>query len=120
MKRIIGFGGVFVKSKNPKDLALWYEKHLGLDFGGRVYTDFPLEGNGFNVFSFFGQDSKYFAPSKSSFMLNFRVDDLEELLKVLEGEGVEIVDSELGDPNGKFAWILDPEGNKIELWQPIE
>lgn len=119
MKRILGLGGVFVKAKNPIELAAWYEKHLGLSFGGKVYTDFPLQGKGFNVLSFFAEDTKYLEPSESSFMFNFRVEDLENLLEILASEGVEIVGQDLEDPNGKFAWLLDPEGNKIELWQPI-
>jgi predicted enzyme related to lactoylglutathione lyase len=120
MKRIIGLGGVFVKAQNPKELAAWYEKYLGLNFGGKVYTDFALDGKGFNVLSFFAEDTTYLEPSKSSFMFNFRVDDLAELLKVLESEGIEIVGLDLNDPNGKFAWILDIEGNKIELWEPFD
>jgi D-3-phosphoglycerate dehydrogenase / 2-oxoglutarate reductase len=119
MKRVIGLGGVFVKAKNPKELAAWYEKHLGLNFGGKVYTNFALEGKGFNVLSFFAEDTKYLEPSESPFMFNFRVEDLEELLKILASEGVEIVGQDFTDPNGKFAWILDIEGNKIELWQPL-
>ncbi len=84
MKRVIGLGGVFVKAKNPKELAAWYEKHLGLNFGGNVYTDFPSTGKGFNVLSFFGEDTKYLEPSESPFMFNFRVEDLEGLLEILQ------------------------------------
>jgi D-3-phosphoglycerate dehydrogenase / 2-oxoglutarate reductase len=120
MHRIIGLGGVFVKAKNPKLLAAWYEKHLGLNFGENVYTDFPLSGKGCNVLSFFGEETKYLEPSASSFMFNFRVADLDELLKILQSEGVEILGEPIDEEYGKFAWITDIEGNKIELWQPPE
>ncbi len=120
MERVIGLGGVFVKAKDPKLLAAWYEKHLGINFNGGVYTVFPLEGKGYNVLSFFGEDSKYLEPSNSPFMFNFRVADLFALLEVLKSEGVESVGEPLDEEYGKFAWILDIEGNKIELWQPPE
>lgn len=118
MNRIIGLGGVFFKAKNPKALAAWYEKHLGFSFNGTTYTDFPLSGRGFNVLSFFPEDTKYLAPSESSFMLNFRVEDLDSLLKILREEGVHVFDETEDGEFGKFGWILDLEGNKIELWQP--
>ncbi len=118
MKRIIGLGGVFVKAKNPKELAAWYEKHLGLNFNGNVYTDFPLEGKGFNLLSFFGADTKYLEPSESPFMFNFRVEDLDSLLEILRSEGVHVFDETEDDEFGKFGWILDIEGNKVELWEP--
>ena len=106
------------KAKNPKALATWYEKHLGFNFNGTTYTDFPLSGKGFNVLSFFPEDTEYLAPSKLSFMLNFRIGDLDSLLKILRGEGVKVFDETGNDEFGKFGWILDLEGNKIELWQP--
>ncbi|CAN5341097.1 glyoxalase/bleomycin resistance/dioxygenase family protein [soil metagenome] len=118
MKKIIGLGGVFFKSKDPKALAEWYQKHLGFDFNETTYTDFPLSGKGFNVLSFFPEDTKYLAPSESSFMLNFRVEDLDALLQVLHEEGITVFDEIEDGEFGKFGWILDLEGNKIELWQP--
>lgn len=118
MNRIIGLGGVFFKAKNPKDLAAWYEKHLGLNFNDTTYTDFPLSGKGFNVLSFFPENTEYLAPSTSGFMLNFRVEDLDSLLEILESEGVHVFDAVEDGEFGKFGWILDLEGNKIELWQP--
>ncbi len=120
MKRIAGFGGVFFKAKNPKELAAWYEKHLGLDFNDTTYTAFPLSGRGFNVLSFFPETTEYLAPSESNLMLNFRVEDLENLLEILESEGVHVFDEIDESEFGKFGWILDLEGNKIELWQPPE
>ncbi|MBL7816747.1 MAG: VOC family protein [Saprospiraceae bacterium] len=125
-KRVTGLGGVFLKMENPKDLTLWYDKHLGLSFGKNSYHSFKWhergksEQTGRTEFSLFSRESKYFAPSEGSFMLNFRVENLTELLTLLKEEGVTIVgDMETYD-YGKFAWILDPEGNKIELWEPID
>lgn len=120
MKRVIGIGGIFFKADNPKRLAEWYQTHLGIDFGGKVYTDFQFQAGepGWTAFSFFDADTTYFAPSEKQFMINLRVDDLDALLEALRGEGVHVFDeTETGD-YGKFGWILDIEGNKIELWQP--
>jgi predicted enzyme related to lactoylglutathione lyase len=121
MKRVIGIGGVFFKAENPKELAAWYEKHLGVEFGGNSYAEFKFQEKekGSISFSLFGADTKYFAPSEKQFMINFRVDDLDALLKVLREEGVHVFD-ETDESYGKFGWILDPEGNKVELWQPAE
>jgi len=125
MKRAIGIGGVFFKAKNPETLRAWYKKHLGMD----MMTDYGISYNwnsitketkkAYTVWSPFAEDTKYFAPSTNNFMFNIIVDDLEALLVELKNEGVTIV----GDPEllvyGKFAWILDLEGNKVELWEPI-
>lgn len=121
MKRVIGIGGIFFKAQDPKALAAWYEKHLGIDFGGKIYTDFKFQEQekGSIAFSFFNADTKYFEPSTKEFMINLRVENLFELLKTLREEGVHVFD-ETGDYDyGKFGWILDPEGNKIELWEPV-
>jgi len=120
-KRVTGIGGFFFKSKNPKELAAWYGKHLGLNTNdyGCTFEWKDAEGNdGSTQWSPFPEDTKYFDPSKKEFMQNFRVDNLDRLLEQLKVEGVTI----LGEPEtydyGKFVWILDLEGNKIELWQP--
>ena len=124
MERVIGLGGPFIKAKDPKALAAWYEKHLGLSFKGTVYTDWQFTNEdgskkaGNNVLSFFKEQSDYFAPSEKSTMLNFIVKDLFALLPVLKEEGVTIVGEPMDEEYGKFGWILDPEGNKIELWEP--
>jgi predicted enzyme related to lactoylglutathione lyase len=120
MKRVIGIGGIFFKAKDPKALAEWYAKHLGIDFGGKTYADFEFQERekGWTTFSFFKQDTQYFDPSAKEFMLNLRVENLDELLKTLRGEGVHVFDESEDGDYGKFGWILDPEGNKIELWQP--
>ena len=122
MEKVTGIGGIFLKTKNPKELAAWYQQHLGIDFNGNTYFAFEW-GNDNNsseqtVFSFFKEDTQYFNPSQSSFMVNFRVKNLESLLKTLREENVEIVGEMPDEGFGKFAWIMDPDGNKIELWEP--
>lgn len=124
MERVIGLGGPFLKVQDPKAMAAWYEKHLGLTFNGKVYTDWQFTNTdgskkpGSNVLSFFATNNDYFAPSQSIVMLNFIVRDLFALLKVLKEEGVEIVGEPMDEEYGKFGWILDPEGYTIELWEP--
>lgn len=124
MKRVTGLGGMFIKSKDPKALFDWYEKHLGLQREYGESTSFHWrdaedpEKTGQTVWSVFPEDTKYFNPSKSPFMMNFRVDDLASLLDALRAEGVE-VDPKVEEADyGKFGWILDPDGNRIELWEP--
>jgi predicted enzyme related to lactoylglutathione lyase len=123
MERVIGLGGPFLKAKDPKAMAAWYTKHLGISFSG-TYTVWPFANEdgskkaGYNVFSFFKNDSDYFAPSEKPVMINFIVKDLFTLLKILKEEGVEIVGEPMDEEYGKFGWILDLEGNKIELWEP--
>lgn len=126
MKRVTGIGGVFIKAKDPKALAAWYDRHLGFSFGEHLYVNFKwvnendpaVPGN--TVFSFFKQESNYFDPSSSPFMINLRVKDLEALLEKLKKEEVEIVGKISEEEYGKFGWIMDPEGNKIELWEPVD
>lgn len=121
MKRAIGGGGVFYKAENPKALAEWYEKHLGINFGGKTYADFPSHERekGGTAFSLFDQNTKYFEPSEKQFMINLRVENLLELLKVLREEGVRVFDEIEDGDYGKFGWILDIENNKTELWEPV-
>ena len=126
MEKVTGLGGVFLKAKDPKALASWYQTHLGINFGDKVYVDFrwtnphhPTEP-GHTAFSFFKEDTEYFKPSEKQFMINFRVKDLNALLSALEREGVTIVGEKEEFEYGKFCWILDPEGNKIELWEPVD
>lgn len=125
MKRVTGLGGVFFKTADPKKLKAWYGKHLGLpvDEYGASFRWMDLENKEAKVpaltaWSPFKEDTAYFQPSEKQFMFNYRVENLVELLKVLKEEGVQIVGEMEEYPYGKFGWIMDPEGNKIELWEP--
>ena len=126
MAKVTGIGGVFFKSKSdPKALAAWYAKHLGLTlepWGGALlrWSLDPSAARGVTVWHAAAADTKWFAPSESSFMINYRVDDLAALLEQLRAADVTIVKGPESEDNGHFAWILDPDGNKVELWQPIE
>jgi len=121
--RVTGLGGFFFKSKDPDKAKAWYGKHLGLpvDAYGCTFWWKDKEGNDCSTqWSPFKEDTKYFQPSEKQFMMNFRVENLEELLVTLKEEGVTIVGEMETYSYGKFGWILDPEGNKIELWEPID
>ena len=124
MKRVTGIGGLFFRSADPKGLAAWYRDHLGLDvtdWGGAIFN-WGGEGSepGMTIWSPFAADTDYMAPSTASFMVNFRVADLEALLAALRAEGCNVVDKTETSEHGKFGWVIDPEGNKVELWQPPE
>lgn len=123
MKRVTGIGGIFFKSENPEQTKEWYRKHLGIKstkYGGTFEWRHAEDAKkkGFTAWGPFNKDTDYFLPSENEFMYNYRVDDLEKLLEVLKDEGVEIVgDMEVYD-YGKFGWIMDLDGQKIELWEP--
>jgi predicted enzyme related to lactoylglutathione lyase len=123
MKRVTGIGGIFFKAKDPEKLAAWYKKHLGVELQGDTMSIFEWKKGaskarpGSTVWTVMPKASKYFKPSKSPFMINYRVDDLVALVKQLRKERVKVEppqDSEYG----KFAWVMDPEGNRVELWEP--
>ena len=124
MAKITGIGGVFFKSRNDNSaLAAWYQKHLGLaleSFGGAVlrWPEDHAEDKGMTVWHVAERESQWFSPSDSSFMINYRVDNLDEMIAQLKAGGVEILNGPESHENGKFAWILDPDGNKVELWEP--
>lgn len=124
MNRVLGIGGIFFKSKDPAALAAWYKKHLGVpveEWGGagfKLDEQFRSNPNAAVVWSPFAADTKYFAPSEASFMVNYRVEDLHALVKVLREEGCNVVDKVDESEYGKFGWVIDPEGNKLELWEP--
>ncbi len=124
MARVTGIGGVFFKSTGDhKALAAWYATHLGMTpevWGGVLlrWPDDKCGDQGVTVWHVAERDTKWFAPSSASFMINYRVDDLEGLLANLRAAGVEILKGPDADDNGKFAWIVDPDGNKVELWEP--
>jgi catechol 2,3-dioxygenase-like lactoylglutathione lyase family enzyme len=118
--RITGIGGVFVVSKDPEALAAWYRDVLGIsleEWGGATFRSDAPGLPPVVAWNAFPEGEDYLAPSQRDFMLNFAVDDLGALLARLEAKGVTILGREDSDPNGKFAWILDPDGTKIELWQ---
>lgn len=124
MKRVTGIGGVFFKASDPKALGAWYRDRLGINVGDEGYTVFtwresdnPSE-EGSTVWSLFPADTEYFNPSQSPFMINYRVDDLDALLVALREEGVSVDDRVEEYEYGRFGWIIDPEGNRIELWEP--
>lgn len=122
MKRVTGIGGIFFKSKDPKALGAWYRDHLGLDvtdWGGAIFEwGGPGSEKGQTIWSAFKSDTTYLEPGTSSFMINFRVADLHALLDALKAEGCNVVDRTDESEHGKFGWVLDPEGNKVELWEP--
>ncbi len=123
MGKVTGLGGIFVKSKDTGKLKKWYGKHLGApvdDYGAtfkfRDHADPAREGQ--TIWSPFKDDTQYFGPSKKEFMINFIVEDLDGLLKSLEKAGIKQVKKMEEYEYGRFAWIVDPEGTKIELWEP--
>jgi predicted enzyme related to lactoylglutathione lyase len=124
MKRVTGIGGIFIKSKQPDVLREWYRRHLGFElepWGGLAFRwaspDNP-GGTGCTVWSAFEDSSEYFAPSKAPFMVNYRVADLHALLAVLKSEGCDVDPKVEESEYGKFGWVMDPDGNRVELWQP--
>lgn len=121
MAKVLGVGGIFFKSRNPQALMTWYQEHLGFSTESADYaTFFPaaMPDGGCTVFSPFKDTTGYFAPSKRDFMFNLIVDDLDAALEQVKKGGAELV----GDPQsfdyGRFGWFMDPDGNKVELWQP--
>lgn len=124
MQRVTGIGGVFIQSKDPERLYAWYERHLGVKrdpaAGGSVVFNWRDDagGDGMTVWSIFPENSPYFHPSRANFMINYRVADIDALLEVLRAEGVEIDPKREDFDYGRFAWIMDPDGNRIELWEP--
>lgn len=120
MAKATGVGGVFFKSHDPKALAAWYATHLGIpsEESGSLLFSGPGTA-GMTVFAPFPAATKYFGDGPQTFMVNFRVDDLDQLLKQLTAAGVRIDPKRETYDYGYFAWIWDPEGNRIELWQPL-
>ena len=124
MKRVTGIGGIFFKAADPEKLPAWYAKHLqlpierwgGVAFKWRDQEDPKREG--YTVCSPFENDTDYFEPSKKPFMINFRVENLDSVLQQLRAEGVTIDEKREESELGKFGWTMDPEGNRVELWQP--
>jgi predicted enzyme related to lactoylglutathione lyase len=123
MKRVTGIGGIFLKAKDPQAMYAWYEKHLGLkqlpDAQAVIFNwrDAHSGDEAQTIWSLFPHGSNYFDPSTSPVMINYRVADMDAVIAALEAEGITILGREDYD-YGRFAWIVDPEGNKVELWQP--
>lgn len=126
MKRVTGIGGIFFSAKDPVALRAWYKQHLGIDvqaWGGAAFTwtdaaDTPT--NGTTIWSIAAADGEHFAQGKPGFMVNYRVEDLAALLQALRDEGCHVLEKTDDSEYGKFGWVMDPEGNKVELWQPPE
>ncbi len=125
MKRVTGIGGIFFKTKDTEKTKAWYHKHLGIEtdqYGGQfVWRDLDNpDKKCYTVWSPFNSDTKYFDPSEKPFMFNYRVENLEKLLEVLKEEGITVVGEIEKYDYGKFGWIMDLDGNKIELWEPLD
>ena len=126
MRRVTGIGGIFFKAKDAPALQAWYKRHLGIDvqeWGGAAFTWADADGKpegGTTIWSIGSEAGDPFAPSKAAFMINYRVEDLHAVVKMLREEGCNVLDKVDESDYGKFAWVIDPEGNKVELWQPPE
>ncbi len=124
MKRVTGIGGIFFNAKDPAALRTWYRTHLGIDvqdWGGAAFRWADDAGNptaGTTIWSIGRADGDHFAPSTASFMINYRVADLQAVLRALRSEGCNVLEKTDDSEYGKFGWVIDPEGNKVELWQP--
>lgn len=124
MKRVIGIGGIFFKAQNPGVLRAWYKNHLGIDvqdWGGAVFTWADADGKPFagtTVWNISDSGDDKYAPGTAPFMVNYRVADLHALLATLRAEGCNVLDKVEDSEFGRFGWVIDPEGNKVELWEP--
>lgn len=124
MKRVTGIGGIFFSARDPVALRAWYQRHLGIDvqaWGGTAFSWADGAGepaSGSTIWSIAEADSETFAPGTAPFMVNYRVDDLAALMQALRDEGCQVLEKTEDAEFGKFGWVIDPEGNKVELWQP--
>jgi catechol 2,3-dioxygenase-like lactoylglutathione lyase family enzyme len=124
MKRVTGLGGIFFKVNDVPQMREWYQKHLGLDIAPQGYSVFPWRDDAdpnlkcASVWSLFPAETTYFAPGDAPYMINYRVENLDALLDALRAEGVWVDDKREDSTLGKFGWIRDPEGRRIELWEP--
>ena len=124
MKRVTGIGGIFFQAKDPAALRAWYQRHLGIDvqeWGGAALTWTDAEGKattGTTIWTIGAAEGDSFAPSTAPFMINYRVEDLHAIVKALREEGCNVLEKIDESEYGKFAWVIDPEGNKVELWEP--
>ncbi|MEO7431934.1 MAG: VOC family protein [Dokdonella sp.] len=124
MKRVTGIGGISFKAKDAPALQAWYKRHLGIDvqaWGGAAFDWTNADGKpvgGTTAWCIASEDSTQFAPGTAAFMVNYRVDDVHALVAALEAEGCNVLEKIDESDYGKFGWVIDPEGNKVELWQP--
>lgn len=124
MKRVTGVGGIFFKAKDPKALAAWYKTHLGVDVQDWGGAQFPWTDDagkpiaGTTAWMISPESSKKYLPGTASFMVNYRVADLNALMDALRAEGCNVLEQSDDPDYGKFGWVVDPEGNKVELWEP--
>lgn len=124
MRRVTGIGGIFFQARDPAALRAWYQKHLGVgvqDWGGAAFTWTDAEGQptgGTTIWSIGEAAGDHFAPSTAPFMVNYRVADLAALVAALKAEGCVVLEKTEDSEYGKFAWVMDPEGHKVELWEP--
>jgi predicted enzyme related to lactoylglutathione lyase len=118
MAKVLGIGGVFFKAADPKAVRDWYARVLGFDITEWGGVMFPHPAIGQGNWSVFEADSDYFGPSTAPFMVNYIVDDLNGVLAKAKAEGAELAGEPTDDTYGKFAWLIDPAGVKVELWEP--
>ncbi|MFA7332036.1 MAG: VOC family protein [Candidatus Delongbacteria bacterium] len=122
MERVLGIGGIFLKARDPDALKAWYREHLGLqieEWGGLAFPWQRPDGlPGMTVWSVFAESSNYFDPSPARFMVNYVVRDLRALLETLRAEGCQVDERVEESEYGLFGWVMDPEGHRVELWQP--
>lgn len=123
MAKVIGLGGVFFKSKDPEALASWYKEHLQMDLSfpnGATFSPQQVPTNGYQVWSPFKEETEYFEPSPQRFMINLMVDNLKSMLEQIKNSGCQVMEETESSEYGEFGWFIDPDGNKVELWQPPE
>ncbi len=124
MRRVTGIGGIFFKAKDPAALRAWYQAHLGIDvqaWGGTAFNWTDAEGHptgGTTIWSIAGEDGDTYGPGGASFMINYRVENVRALVEALRAEGCDVLDKVEASEFGTFAWVIDPEGHKVELWEP--
>jgi len=116
MKRVTGIGGIFFQARDPERLRAWYARHLGIDVQAWGGATLPPAGD--TIWTIADAATKPYAPGAAGFMVNYRVHDLDALLQALRAEGCQVLDETDDGAYGKFGWVIDPEGNKVELWEP--
>ncbi|MCL4253548.1 MAG: VOC family protein [Anaerolineae bacterium] len=120
MEKVVGIGGFFFRSKNPQALAEWYEKNLGINQSPQDYNAIPWQQQaGITIFAPFEESTDYFGRASQQWMINFRVQNLDAMVAQLRANGITVTVDDVVYPNGRFAQLNDPEGNPIQLWEPM-